>query len=973
MAGTKVRGITIELSANATGVSNALKSVNSSISSTGKELKDINKLLKLDPSNVELLAQKHQALQRQITNTNQKLDLLKKAEEDLKAQMVDGGTEEQQRQLAALQREIISTEKNLDKYTAQLDETGKETRELTKDEKAAEQATGQMKEGFTVLKGALASLVADGIRKAADAFKDLMTAGPAFADDILTMASTTSLATDTLQEFSYMSGLVDVEVSTVAGSLKKLTKNMSTASKGTGDAYNSFKELGVSVTDVNGNLRNNEEVFYEVIDALGKMENETQRDAHAMNIFGKSATDLNPLIEAGSEQLNKFKQEAHDMGYVLDGNALKALGRVQDAFDRFQGKTTSIKNQVAAGLAPAMERAMTRVAKVLDSIDWNKVGKDIGAAFEKLIDVFDWILKNAALIKAGLTGIVTAMATAKVLNFVSSVQALIQGLQGAQVAQKGLNAAMNANPYMLMITAIVALGAALISWQKSLAEAQREADVTWRATDRLTQAAADQVSAIEELTSSYDEMKAAREDTLNAGLSELAHVETLYDELKNLADANGVVADSDKARAEFILGELNNALGTEYTMTGNIINRYADLSNAINDVIAKKKAEIILAAQEEAYRQALVGRADAERALAQAQADRMSIQDQIAANEARINELMSATGPQLAANATEMGKLHSQNQELNTSLSELNIAYQTAADTVDQYAYDVTTYENNMTQSLMGNYDQIAYKSWETAKAQGEATQQASQEVVKNAIAAKDSWMGNLSQMLSETTGRQIEFKDAGNGMVQAYIDGEKAGEPMAKNNMKEFGRALVRQIQDEKSAMAAAGRSLNDGVADGIAGNQSRALGNISSFASSILSRFKSTLGIKSPSRAMIEAMGYVVDGVVVGLDRNEDRALNRVDEFGEDIADKMTTAMDVAPNIKPIKYDAVVNGTGIAQTANNTNSEMSQVAALLNRYLPELANRDIVLDSGETVGALAPKMDAAFGRMQTLRARRV
>ena len=196
MAGAKVRGITIELSADASGINDGLKKANSAINSTQKELRDIEKLLKLDPTNVTLLAQKHEALQKQIGNTREKLDLLKKAEEDLKKQMEDGGTEEQKKQLAALQREIISTEKDLDKYTDQLEETKKGTKDLTKEEQNATEATGKMKEGFTVLKGALASLVAEGIRKAADGFKELMTAGPAYADEILSLTSKTSMATD---------------------------------------------------------------------------------------------------------------------------------------------------------------------------------------------------------------------------------------------------------------------------------------------------------------------------------------------------------------------------------------------------------------------------------------------------------------------------------------------------------------------------------------------------------------------------------------------------------------------------------------------------------------------------------------------------------------------------------------------------------------------------------------------------------
>ena len=108
---TKIRGITIELSADATGVLEAVKSVNSEISETGRQLRDVDRLLKLDPGNTDLLKQKTQLLNEQIENTKTKLDELKKAQEDMKAQGVD----ENSAQYQALQREIIATEKELSK------------------------------------------------------------------------------------------------------------------------------------------------------------------------------------------------------------------------------------------------------------------------------------------------------------------------------------------------------------------------------------------------------------------------------------------------------------------------------------------------------------------------------------------------------------------------------------------------------------------------------------------------------------------------------------------------------------------------------------------------------------------------------------------------------------------------------------------------------------------------------------------
>ena len=967
MAGTKVRGITIELSADATGISNGLKSANSAISSTGRELKDINKLLKLDPTNVTLLAQKHEALQRQISNTRDKLDILKKAEEDLKAQMVDGGTDEQKRQLEALQREIISTEKDLEKYENQLNDTESETKELTRAEQQAEQATGKMKEGFTVLKGALANLVADGLRKAAEGFKDLMTAGPAFADEILTLSSTTSLATDTLQELSYLSGLVDVDVSTVASSLKKLTKNMDSARGGTGAAADAFATLGVSVTDINGSLRDNEDVFYDTIDALGKMENETERDALAMAIFGKSATDLNPMIEAGSKQLKAFADEAHEMGYVLDGDALKALGRVQDEFDRFGKQMESVKNQIASGVAPAIERGMKKLSDVVKKIDWKKVGEQMGNAFNKLIDALDWIVQNGATVKSLLSGVVSAMAANKVMTFAQSIGSMVKALQSAEVAQKGLNAAMNANPYTLLITAIVACGAALISWQKNLADAAEEKDRDLQTTRNLINSISEHNAAIEENAAAYADLKASREESLNAGLAEVAHVQSLADELGTLADANGVVSDANKDRANFILNELNKALGTEYTMTGNQISNYQQLSGAINDVLQKKQAELILAAQEEAYQQAIIGREEAERQLYQATLDRIAVENELADVETRQQEILAEVSKGNIEHVSELDGLNTRYRELKGELETTNTAYETAAATVDQYAYDVTAYTDNMTAALNGDYDKIQYKSWETAKAEGTATRQASQEVATNAKNASTAWMGELGQMLSDTTGKNVEFKDAGNGMVQAYVNGQKQGEPMTQRQVQAMNTKMKQEMNKAANQMRAAGQEIPAGVAGGINSNSGTAFSAVIGLANGILSNFRANMKIHSPSKVFDDYGKFSVEGYAGGIKKNEKIALKQVDKFATDVEGAFNPSLSSKFN-----YQGIATGYGAADTANNRAAYgADQTFSLLSRYLPALANMKIVLQNNKLVGELAPDINRVLGRLQAADAR--
>lgn len=172
------------------------------------------------------------------------------------------------------------------------------------------------------------------------------------ADDLLTLSTQTGLTTDQLQEFEHASELVDVSTDTLQGSLVKLTNNMQTAATGTGSAAEAFKTLKVKVADSQGHLKNNYDVFLQTIDALGKMKNETERDALAMDIFGKSATDLNPLIEAGSGKLKELAEQAHEVGYVVDNETLQSFGELDDAMQKLDKQGDAVKRSFAEALLP---------------------------------------------------------------------------------------------------------------------------------------------------------------------------------------------------------------------------------------------------------------------------------------------------------------------------------------------------------------------------------------------------------------------------------------------------------------------------------------------------------------------------------------------------------------------------------------------------------------------------------------------
>lgn len=204
--------------------------------------------------------------------------------------------------------------------------------------------------GFNLLKQA--------VQGVSQAFVQGITDAANYADTINTESIVTGIATDKLQEYQYMAGLVDVSLDTITGSMTRLTRNMATAQGGTGAAADAFAALGVSITDTNGNLRDNEDVFNDAITALGQVENETERDALAMQIFGKSAQELNPLIAAGGDKLAAFADEAHEMGYVLDEETLGSLNAVQNEIDRFGVVTDGVRNQLVAGFAPIVSEVI---------------------------------------------------------------------------------------------------------------------------------------------------------------------------------------------------------------------------------------------------------------------------------------------------------------------------------------------------------------------------------------------------------------------------------------------------------------------------------------------------------------------------------------------------------------------------------------------------------------------------------------
>ncbi|MEI3123243.1 MAG: hypothetical protein V8S81_05495 [Oscillospiraceae bacterium] len=137
MATNRIKGLTVEIGGDTTKLGEALKNVEAKSRSLSSELGSINKLLKLDPTNTDLLAQKQQVLAEAISSTREKLDTLKAAEQQVQEQFARG--EVSAEQYRELQRQVTATENKLKKYEEAAKDTAETIAQLGKGTKTAEQ------------------------------------------------------------------------------------------------------------------------------------------------------------------------------------------------------------------------------------------------------------------------------------------------------------------------------------------------------------------------------------------------------------------------------------------------------------------------------------------------------------------------------------------------------------------------------------------------------------------------------------------------------------------------------------------------------------------------------------------------------------------------------------------------------------------------------------------------------------------
>ena len=395
----------------------AVSEINASLRVLNSEMKLVSEQFKNNDKSVEALTASSDVLSRQILTQKEKVEALQAAlknsaerygEADARTKRWQTSLNNAQAELVKMERELKANSDAMEKNNedlSNLDEgfddtigSGKGLGDVLDDltgklginlpEGATSTLNSMVSLGgeLTVLIGAFAA-AAVAVVEVEKALANLTLEQAAAAGEIQDVAMQTGLSTEAVQRYQYACDMIGVSFDTVASSQAKMIQSMADVQSGSETAAATWNQLGIEVTAADGSLRSAEEVFLEVIDVLGQIENATQRDAVSMEIFGRSAQDLNPLIVQGTDAFQALCDEASKVGTVLTDVQLEALAGVDDAMIRFNERLDAGEQAMALKFTPALQAFFDETGEGVKGIEEALSDSGLVTVFASLLEL----------------------------------------------------------------------------------------------------------------------------------------------------------------------------------------------------------------------------------------------------------------------------------------------------------------------------------------------------------------------------------------------------------------------------------------------------------------------------------------------------------------------------------------------------------------------------------------------------------
>ena len=459
MAKSSIKGITIKIGGDTTGLDKALKETNKKSRELESELKAVDKALKLDPNNVTLVKQKQDLLKDSIKETKSKLDVLKETQSQVTAQYKKG--EIDAGQYRAFQRELETTKSKLSSLkdekknihvigTAFKEAKDKVEPVIKKVEKVGSVIGGATSKAvkFTATLGKIDTAM---IGKAADGFKTYTTAvtgattavaGLAVSqvsnlDAIDKQSQALGLSRTAYQEWDYVLSQNGVDIEKFGTGMKSLLKNMDAVKEGNATATTNFNQLGVAVQNADGSLRSQEDVLKETVAAFQNMEDGADKTRLATELFGKQGQSLMPLLNGTAGSVDELMQKCNDLGMVVSDEAVDAGVKFSDTLDSLKRSAQGVFNTFAStGILTTFTKGMENMTdSVSDLLSAYKEGgleglnEEIPIVISNLFNsASEFLAENAPTLITAATTVLTSIIQSLAQSAPSLISSILPSL-----------------------------------------------------------------------------------------------------------------------------------------------------------------------------------------------------------------------------------------------------------------------------------------------------------------------------------------------------------------------------------------------------------------------------------------------------------------------------------------------------------------------------------------------------------------
>lgn len=796
------------------------------------------------------------------------------------------------------------------------------------------------------------------------AFVKMAQSSASTTDNIDKMSQKIGISREAYQELDFICSQSGTSVDTLQMGIKSLTSAMDGAASGTASNVEQFEKLGISVTDSSGNLRSQEDVMWETMAALQSLDNQTEKARLATELFGRSGTELMPLLNGASGSIEEMKNQAHELGLVLDDETIDSGVELTDTMDQMKRSLSSLVTKLSGSLMPIVTKLCRFIINNIPKIEkiFNEMAPVLTQVFDELMpilmELIDEILPILLDLVSDLLPVFSQIAKSILPIFVKLIETIMPPL--AEIIDTVLPVLTGLLEVLLPVVSgllevlkpildvVIAILQPVLDLAGQGISALAEAfGFATEKVDAAVQAARDEAQAMEDVMIAAENARQAVDDKAASELASLSTTESLWSELQTLADEQGNVAEKDKARAEFLTGQLAEALGIEIEWTGNQIQNYKDLQTEIDNTIEKKKAEILLAASEENYAAAIKNRSEAEQNLTTATQNRAAAMDELQ----RLQEQGYTIDDELYKNALDRA-------------SSAQEAYADAKLTVKGYYDDIAEYETAQSLMLQGQTDEAI----DLLSQQGQAFQTASELASESAEEQQRILEGQLEDAALKM---QVQYDllsglsdDCSESQRKTYEDAFKQSQEYFANSVTEYeksggtiGESFFNSISEKmgKDRFKTIGSYIVDGIAQGASGSKYSLINTMNSLIDDVINapRQRASGGTSGGGRAgggtsgtPHMAKGGVLkkgqvgflegdgDEAVVPLSQNTewiDRVADKLNSKGnnDDIARKLD---DVVEAIRALKL--YINGsTLVGAIADDMNSALGQVQIATER----------------------------------------